>query len=70
MAYGRASWPWRLTVGSAAKISPAHRPAWRDASLRAIAVTPAAAAAIATADGSLVTSSPVPATRTTGHSSR
>ena len=70
IAYGRASWACRLTVGSTAKTSPAHRAARREASRRAMAATPAAVAAMATAEGSLVTTSPVPATWTTGQISR
>jgi len=42
----------------------------RDRRRRAIALTPSAAAVMASADGSLVATSPVPATRATGHSSR
>ena len=46
---------------------PATSPAARPASRWPIATTPAVAAAMASADGSQVVSSPVPASRTTGH---
>lgn len=70
MAYGRALWPCSPITGMAANTSPAHSPVRRDASRRPIAAIPAAAAAMATADGSLVANSPGPATLTTGHMSR
>ena len=70
MPYGRASWPWALIMGKAANSSPAHSAALGEASLRAIAATPSAAAAMANADGSLVANSPVPRTLATGHSIR
>ena len=57
-------------MGKAAKTSPAHRPARPGLSLRPIAATPSAAAAMAAAEGSLVANSPVPSTLATGHNSR
>ncbi len=60
IAYGRASWPYRLTGGRTANTSPAASPARGDTSRPPSAATATAATAIATADGSLVASSPVP----------
>ena len=69
-AYGRASCAWRVTSGIAANTSPAYRPARRERSRRAMAAMPRAAAAMAIAEGSLVSYSLEPAKWTTGHSSR
>ncbi len=66
-AYGRTSWPYQLICGSAANTSPANSPARGETNRRPIAVRPAAAAAIASADGSRVAVSPVPASRTSAH---
>jgi hypothetical protein len=64
IAYGRASCPYRLTSGRTAKTRPEASPARGEISRLPSAATAAAAPAIATADGSLVTSSPVPPRRT------
>ena len=59
-----------MTIGKAANTSPAQTPARAERSVRPITPTPNAAAAITATDGSRSASSPVPATRATGHSIR
>ena len=67
IAYDLTSCAYRLICGKITKIRPAASPAAGETSRRPSAATAAAATAIATTEGSLVTSSPEPATRTTGH---
>ena len=57
---------WRQQVGQ----SGAHRLYARARENPAITATPRSAAAMASADGSLVANSPVPSTLVTGHSDR
>lgn len=65
IAYSRASCAYRLTWGRTANVRPAASPPSGDTSRRPSAATAAAAPAIASADGSLIASSPCPASRTT-----
>ena len=67
IAYDLASCAYRLISGRIAKVRPAASPAPGDTSRRPIAATAAAATAMASTDGSLVTTGPVPNACTSGH---